>query len=198
MLYSLEGSVSLSNDEGIALDVGGIGFFVLCSKKVLREAEPGCSLKILTSLQVSEAGPSLFGFNDDDERTLFHILLKVRGVGSRLAISILRVLDFSDIINSIASGSSLVLCQVPGVGKKTAERLCFELKQQIDRSGLKTLASMVSPEVGDTVQFVYDALESLGFSRSESRTALARILARKEPESPEQLLRDALTEMKKN
>lgn len=108
------------------------------------------------------------------------------------------MLDFSDIINSIASGSSLVLCQVPGVGKKTAERLCFELKQQIDRSGLKTLASMVSPEVGDTVQFVYDALESLGFSRSESRTALARILARKEPESPEQLLRDALTEMKKN
>ncbi len=125
------------------------------------------------------------------------MLLKVRGVGSRLAISILRVLNFSDIINSIASGNSNVLCQVPGVGKKTAERLCFELKQQIERSGFKTLASMVSLESGDTVKFVFDALESLGFSRSESGKALATALARGEPESPEQLLREALTELKR-
>lgn len=197
MLYSLEGKVTLTTDEGIGIDVGGIGFFVHCSKRVLGEAEPGGNLGILVTLQISEAGPSLFGFSDEEERILFQMLLKVRGVGSRLAISILRVLNFSDIINSIASGNSNVLCQVPGVGKKTAERLCFELKQQIERSGFKTLASMVSLESGDTVKFVFDALESLGFSRSESGKALATALARGEPESPEQLLREALTELKR-
>jgi len=198
LLHSLEGRVSAVETDGIGLDVGGIGFFLLCSKSVLRDAVHGRSMKILTSLQISEAGPSLFGFSDEEERVLFQLLLKVRGIGSRLAATILRTLDFSDIINAIATGNSHLLCQVPGVGKKTSERLCFELRQQIESSGFKSLATMVSPETADTVQFVYEALGTLGFTRSEARPALARILAMKEPESPEQLLRDALAELRKS
>ena len=197
LLHSLEGRVSAVETEGIGLDVGGIGFLLLCSKSVLKDAVHGRSMKILTSLQISEAGPSLFGFSDEEERVLFQLLLKVRGIGSRLAATILRTLDFSDIINAIASGNSHLLA-IPGVGKKTSERLCFELRQQIESSGFKSLATMVSPETADTVQFVYEALGTLGFTRSEARPALARILALKETESPEQLLRDALAELRKS
>ncbi|HON33410.1 MAG: Holliday junction branch migration protein RuvA [Thermovirgaceae bacterium] len=198
LLHSLEGVISGISPDGIDLEVGGLGFFLLCSKSVLRDAVSGQRMKVLTSLQVSESGPLLFGFSDEEERVLFQLLLKVRGIGPRLATTILRTLDFSDIINAIATGNSHLLCQVPGVGKKTSERLCFELRQQIEHSGFKSLVSTVSPESADTVQFVYEALSSLGFTRSEARPALAKILALKDPEGPEQLLRDALGELRKS
>jgi len=198
LLHSLKGVISVIEADGIGLDVGGLGFFLLCSKSVLRDAVSGRTMRVLTSLQISEAGPLLFGFSDEEERVLFQLLLKVRGIGPRLATAILRTLDLSDIINAIATGNSHLLCQVPGVGKKTSERLCFELRQQIEHSGFKSLVSTVSPESADTVQFVYEALGSLGFARSEARPALAKILALKDPESPEQLLRDALAELKKS
>ncbi|NMD17882.1 MAG: Holliday junction branch migration protein RuvA, partial [Synergistaceae bacterium] len=79
LLHSLEGVISGISPDGIDLEVGGLGFFLLCSKSVLRDAVSGQRMKVLTSLQVSESGPLLFGFSDEEERVLFQLLLKVRG-----------------------------------------------------------------------------------------------------------------------
>ncbi len=200
MLYSLEGKVSRIDDEGIGIEVGGIGFFLFCSRSVLKEASSFESIKVLTFLQVSDAGPSLFGFMDEDERLLFTLLLKVRGVGAKLAIAIMRNLEFREIIHSIASEQSAVLCQVPGVGKKTAERLCFELKQSIGKTRFSVLSDMVSSDSGEKVQFVYEALDGLGFKRGETYQAVSRVIERlgELPASTEELLRQALTELQKN
>ena len=132
LLHSLKGVISGIEADGIGLDVGGLGFFLLCSKSVLRDAVSGQTMRVLTSLQISEAGPLLFGFSDEEERVLFQLLLKVRGIGPRLATTILRTLDLSDIINAIATGNSHLLCQVPGVGKKTAEKAWKKVSEKED------------------------------------------------------------------
>lgn len=200
MLYSLEGKVSKVDGEGIGIEVGGIGFFLLCSKSVLKEASSFETIKVLTFLHITDAGASLFGFMDEDERLLFLLLLKVRGVGAKLAISIMRNLEFREIIHSIASERSAVLCQIPGVGRKTAERLCFELKQNIEKANFSVLSDMVSSDSGAMVQFVYEALDGLGFKRGEARLAVSRVIERlgEIPASTEDLLRQALTELQKN
>jgi len=198
--YSLEGKVSRVDDEGIGIEVGGIGFFLFCSKSVLKEASSFEAIKVLTFLHVTESGPSLFAFMDEDEKQLFLLLLKVRGVGAKLAITIIRSLEFREIIHSIASDRSAVLCQVPEVGKKTAERLCFELKQSIEKASFSVLSDMVSTDSGEKVQLVYDALDGLGFKRGESRQAVAGVIERigSIPASTEELLRQALTELQRN
>jgi len=200
LIYSLEGKISRIDGEGIAIEAGGIGFYLMCSRGVFREAEEGSAIRILASLQVSDAGPALFGFIDEEERSLFNLLLKVRGVGSRLAITILRNLEFSHVITAISADDAVTLCQVPGVGKKTAERLCFELKQGLERSGLQNFAGCDSRETADVVQFVIDAMESLGFTRTEARSAITRVTEESPtlPESPEELLRKALDKIRRN
>ena len=200
MLYSLEGKVSRVDDEGIGIEVGGIGFSLFCSKSALKEASSSEAIKVLTFLHLTDSGPSLFGFMDEDERQLFLLLLKVRGVGAKLAIAIIRTLEFREIIHSIASDRSAVLCQVPGVGRKTAERLCFELKQSIEKLNFSLLSDMVSSDSGEKVQLVYDALDGLGFKRGEARKAVAGVIERlgEIPASTEELLRQTLTELQKN
>lgn len=192
--------MSRIENEGIGIEVGGIGFFLMCSKSVFNEAALEKTIKVFTCLQINDAGPSLFGFMEQNERLLFHLLLKVRGVGSKVAIAIMRTLEFNEIINSITSANSSLLCQVPGVGKKTAERLCFELKQNVEKTGFGVISDMVAADSGEQVQFVYQALESLGFTRSEARPAVSRVLARpgELPGSPEDLLREALSELRRS
>lgn len=200
LLYSLEGKVSRIDEEGICVEVGGIGFSLFCTRSVLKAASLFDLIKVFTFLQVSDAGPTLFAFMDEDERLLFMLLLKVRGIGAKLAITIMRNLEFREIIHSIASEKSAVLCQVPGVGRKTAERLCFELKQSIENSKFSVLSGMVSSDSGEEIQFVYEALDGLGFKRGEAYQAVSRVLERlgEIPASTEELLRKTLTELQKN
>jgi len=200
LIDSLQGKVTRIDTEGIAIEAGGIGFYLMCSRGVFMEAREGTETRVLASLQVSDVGPSLFGFIDETERSLFNLLLKVRGVGSRLAITILRNLELKTVVTAISRDDTTALCQVPGVGKKTAERLCFELKQGLERSGLEGFASCGPTENSNVAQFVIDAMESLGFSRSEARTAVTRVVEDRPsvPESPEELLREALDKIRRS
>jgi holliday junction DNA helicase RuvA len=200
LIDSLEGKVSRIDNEGIAIEAGGIGFYLMCSRGVFREAEEGSPMRVLASLQVSDAGPALFGFIDEAERSLFYLLLKVRGVGSRLAMTILRTMELGNVVTAISADDTAVLCQVPGVGKKTAERLCFELKQGLEKSGLEGFARSESIDNTNVVQFVIDAMESLGFTRSEARLAVTRVVEDRPslPESPEELLREALDKIRRS
>lgn len=195
MLRYLEGKVTEKDDDGICLSVHGFGFFLYCSKSVFSSVDEGQNLKLWTHLQVSENGFTLYGFMEEEERELFQLLLTVKGVGARMAMSFLRHLDLGEIAEAIASSQTHILSTVPGVGKKTAERVCFELKQKIEKSATSSLRPMLGDR--QVTGTVLEALAGLGFSQGEAMRAVASA-SRREPavaDSEEALLQAALKEL---
>ncbi len=164
MLATIKGMV-LQKDGFIAvIEVHGLGFEVILSRSAFNRCTLGEEIYLLTSLQITEAGPSLYGFGDDLERRMFRLLLLVKGIGGRMAMTLLQALSPQEIISAVASGDGRSLTSVPGVGKKTAERICFELADKIEKQGLEELRT--TPTKGDSIAGgVADALESLGFDR---------------------------------
>lgn len=195
MLRYLEGLVTEKHEDGICLSVQGFGFFLSCSKSVMASIDVGDHRKIFTHLQVGENSFGLYGFMEEEERELFQLLLTVKGVGARMAMSFLRHLDLGEVAEAIATSQARLLSTVPGVGKKTAERVCFELKQKIEKSA----SSSLRPMLGDrkVTGTVLEALAGLGFSPGEAMRAVASA-SNLEPDAAEKeeaLLQAALRQL---
>lgn len=211
MIRSLSGKVLDILENIIILDVSGIGFEILCSRSVLNSCEVGKEKTITTNLQISESGAVIYGFASEREREFFLRLTSVKGIGGRTGIAILSELSIDEVVNAISSADVNALMRVPGIGKKTAERLCFELK---NIAGLK----MLTPESnlpplrrggalpqnsteGSAVSNVIDALLSLGFSRSDAGGVINLLRAAHGEDfnklSEEDLLRMSLRELHK-
>ena len=171
MIRSLNGKILDILENLVILDVNGIGFEILCSRSVLNSCEINKEIKITTCLQFSEAGAVIYGFASEQEREFFLRLTSVKGVGGRTAIAILSELSLDRVVNAISSADVKEFMRVPGIGKKTAERLCFELK---NIASLKTMMQDSEPKSLDDhnnknlVENVIDALISLGFTRSDA------------------------------
>ncbi len=195
MINALRGKVLSIYDDCITLDVAGFGLEVFVSRSIFGQAVIGEELSCFAYLQISDAGPSLFGFSTERERMLFLELLQVKTVGGKLAITLLRNLDADNILQAIMSGSPAMLT-VPGLGSKRAERICFELKNKIEKkfsdiaSG-NTFTSLNASYDG----FVMDALIGLGFSQGEASRAISMSKANSDKETAwteESLLKKAL------
>ena len=129
----------------------------------------GESAKVYTYLAVREDGISLFGFSSVEERNLFNKLITVSGVGPKLAITILSGLSLSDLTVAIAKEDTKLLSKIKGLGKKTAERLCLELKDKLDVLTFgNEEASFDTNYDEDAVQMATDTLISLGISKNEA------------------------------
>ncbi|MBQ4470229.1 MAG: Holliday junction branch migration protein RuvA [Synergistaceae bacterium] len=170
MIRFLHGKVIDVLENVLILDVNGLGFEILCSRSVLTQCRRGEDVTIITSLQVSESGAVIYGFNSESEREFFTRLTGVKGVGGRSAIAILSELSLDEIINAVSSADVNAFTRVPGIGKKTAERLCFELK---NIAALKVISgdsesSQQGQKSSGHAESVIDALISLGFTRSDS------------------------------
>ncbi len=174
--------------ESICLDVGGLGFHVLCSGSILGSARTGENLRISTHLQVTEKGIGLYGFSCEEERALFTLLTQVKGVGSRLAITLMRHIELKELIQAIAASRSSVLSSAPGIGAKTAERLCFELKSKIEKMETGPLSHLMTG--AHRIDSVLEALTVLGFSPAEAQGAATMALDElaDTPEASEELL----------
>lgn len=152
-------------------------------------------------LQLLETGPVLYGFADDTERLLFRKVTAVKGIGAKTALSLLRSLRVGDFVTAIEKSDVSLLSNVPGIGKKTAERLCFELKGKLDEflflPGEETKGGARAP--CDISSVVLEALLGLGFTRSEATVGLNRASLRlKDGVADEGLwLQEALRELKK-
>jgi Holliday junction DNA helicase RuvA len=133
--------------------------------------------RIQTFLLVNESGISLFGFADDEERRLFLELLAVKGIGGRMAMSLLRAEPPGRLIRAILSSDLGTLTRVPGVGKKTAERLCFELRERLAKSFPSFSRDETEPASSPAGNEVLDALVGLGFSRHEASAAVRTALS---------------------
>ena len=200
MIRSLSGTVSDIFENLVILDVNGIGFEIICSRSILSSCVIDKEIKITTCLQFSESGAVIYGFSSEREREFFLRLTSVKGVGGRTAIAILSELSLDTVVNAISSADVKAFMRVPGIGKKTAERLCFELK---NISGLKTMAqdSDTVPKSSGQAENVIDALLSLGFTRADAGGVINLLRAAHGDDfnklSEEDLLRMSLRELHK-
>lgn len=202
MIATLLGKVLVKNADRVVVDVSGVGYELLVSADtVSRMPETGEDVFFHVHTNVREDAITLYGFLEEEGKELFLILKTVSGIGPKLALSILSGLQVADICSAIVAADIKRLTGLQGVGKKTAERICVELKEKV---GHLAAARRIST---DSVPFfaAHDGVESdalsaltnLGYSDNVARGALAAVKSRHDEKayealSVEQLIRDAL------
>lgn len=206
MIACLQGELFYKSPERLIINVGGVGYEVFISQASLsRLPETGKEIFLYTYTDVREDALNLYGFERIEEKEIFIQLIGVSGVGPKLAITILSGIGPAELARAIVSEDIHRLVQISGVGKKTAERLCLELKdkvQFIPEQQLEESPSGVEPEAHDDrlAADVISALVNLGYSEVGARKALDAIRRQlpKETYSAmplEELLRRALRAM---
>ncbi len=171
MISYLRGQIALKDAQGIVIDVGGMGFRVGMSTQSLSSLEPqGSETTVYTHMQVREDGMSLFGFCDERERMLFERLITVSGVGPKVAISALSTFSADSLMRAIASEDITAVSSIPGIGKKTAQRIVLELKGTLESAIGEAGQGDETRELG-LVQ-ASEALLHMGFSAAEADLAL--------------------------
>ncbi len=193
MLRSIYGQVLQVQEEAVVLDVNGFGIEAHCSRRAAESCVEGEMARIQTFLLISESGVSLFGFADDEERRLFLELLAVKGVGGRMAMSLLRAESPNALVKAILSADMGTLTRIPGIGRKTAERLCFELRERLSKNFPVFSAEGVETPPSPAENEVVEALIGLGFSRQEASSAVRSAMAQAgEKAREEEVLESAL------
>jgi Holliday junction DNA helicase RuvA len=187
MIATLRGEILQIEETALIVEVGGVGFRVFVPKPLLTKFKSGEMVLLQTHLVVRENDLSLYGFETASDRQLFLTLLGVDGVGPKVALSVLSTLDLDAVQRAVFSEEADLLSRVPGVGKKTAQKIQLYLKDRLKPlSGLERIAAM-----SDTDSEVLAALTSLGYSVIEAQTAL-QSLPKDAPDDVEQKLRLAL------
>jgi len=158
--------------EGLVLDVNGVGYLVAATPAVLRRATAGAELTVETYLHVREDALQLYGFADAEERELFVHLLTVSGIGPKVALAVVSGSPASELRKAIALGDHARFQAIPGIGKKTAERIVLELKEKLG-TVVETGLSAVSDAPSHLV--ARDALVELGYALVDAERALAEI-----------------------
>ena len=172
MIASISGTVQKIETSSLVVAVGGVGLRVFVPRTVLENVGGiGRAIGLYTHLQVREDDLSLFGFENEDDLDLFTVLLGVQGVGPKVALAILGTLSPELLKSAIMREETAVLQRVPGIGKKTAERIMFQLRDKLDLGG----AAATMPLVSDIDADVIDVLTSLGFSIIEAQSALQHV-----------------------
>lgn len=172
MIASISGTVQRVETNSLIISVSGVGIRVFVPKTVLEDpGGPGRRLTLHTHLQVREDDLSLFGFEQEEDLQLFEVLLGVNGVGPKVALSILGTLSPELLKSAIMRDETAVLQRVPGIGKKTAERIMFHLRDKLDLHEPTTALQLVTDVDADVI----DILTSLGFSIVEAQAALQHV-----------------------
>jgi holliday junction DNA helicase RuvA len=190
MIASIRGLVQQSSEGWVVLDVGGIGLKVSVPAPVAARAVTGHALALYTHLVVREDALALYGFETPDHLKFFELLLSISGVGPKVALSLLSHHSVETLRQAIAQGRPDRLGGIPGVGKKTAEKIIFHLKEKIGA------ASEAGMGWSETDAELVSALTSLGYSLVEAQSALQSIPV-DAPEDIETRLRLALQELGK-
>ncbi|MEI8390914.1 MAG: Holliday junction branch migration protein RuvA [Actinomycetes bacterium] len=189
MIASLRGSVLERHSEGsVLIEVAGVGYLVSVTPRTLAELEPTSPVFLFVHHHIREDSQTLFGFLTRDEKNTFQVLLGTHGVGPSLAMAILGTLTPSALFEVVASADIGALTLVPGVGKKTAERLLIELKSRLSLPVFHDSEKAHSSR-SSVVSDVREALLGLGYTDSEIREVLRELPA---VSGAETLLRDAL------
>jgi holliday junction DNA helicase RuvA len=164
----IAGKLVAKHPPQIVVDVHGVGYELDVPMSTLFQLpSTGSDVALLTHLIVREDAHQLYGFSTDGERSLFRKLLKISGVGARTALAVLSGMSVADVKDAVSRQDSARLIRVPGIGKKTAERLLLELKDKLD-----VAVVAVQSEAGSAGSDVVNALLALGYSDKEAQYAL--------------------------
>ena len=184
MIAFVAGRVTGVGPDGAVIDVGGVGLQLFCTPATVATLRVGEATRLATALVVREDSLTLFGFADDDERTVFELLQTVNGVGPRLAQAVLAVHRPDDLRRLVAADDVAGLTSVPGIGRKGAQRLVLELK---DRLGLPEATSgrAGAPAAGAADGWrdqVRDGLVGLGWTPRDAEAAVRAVAD--DPDTP--------------
>jgi Holliday junction DNA helicase RuvA len=185
LIARLRGRPVANTSDGLVVDVAGVGYLVAATPAAVRKAESADEIALHTYLHVREDALQLYGFAEAVERELFVQLLSVNGVGPKVALAIVSGSPAAELRRAIVLGDTARFQAIPGIGKKTAERIVLELKEKIGEAPIPiSTAAGTQPHV-----VARDALVELGYSVGEAEIALART----DPElPPEERVREAL------
>ena len=190
MIGSLRGEVlERALDGTVLVEVQGVGYQVIVSPRTLGELEPGTSAFLYVHHHIREDAQTLYGFLQRDERATFQILIATHGVGPAMAMAILATHPPAALVDVVADADLAALTLVPGVGKKTAERLLVELKSRLSVPMLDPVGAVGADGGSSPIADVREALAGLGYASEEIREALRELPATADAPS---LLRDAL------
>lgn len=168
MIGYIAGKVRLDGPHNVIIITAGVGYDLHCSQQTMAELHEGQSVELWVHTHVREDALTLFGFATKLERELFHDLLKVNGIGPKMAINILSAAPVQQLVAMIESGDAKVLAQLPKVGKKTAEQMVLTLKGKLSMVGPST-AMTAKPQRGELIS----ALVHLGFRLQDVEKVVA-------------------------
>ncbi|MFA4830721.1 MAG: Holliday junction branch migration protein RuvA [Patescibacteria group bacterium] len=191
MISSIRGTTVAKTATSVHIQTsGGVGYEISLTPLHAAKLVLNKEAELPTYLRVTESALDLFGFQNDEERGFFILLISVSGVGPKTALNILSLGSLSEIKSAIARGDAKYLSAVKGIGRKTAERLCVELKSKITRHE----AYSTTQTNGGVLSEVIDGLVALGYSREEAREAVAGVES--EGKTTEGILREVLKNKK--
>lgn len=172
MIVGLEGILQKRGADFVVIKAGPVSVQVYVPAPVITQiGDVGCPVSLHTYLHVKEDGLALYGFTSVEGLEMFKNLISISGVGPKTALVLLSVFSPEQIASAIIEGNVSLLCQAPGLGKKTAERIVLELKGKLERSWTETLSPTLLQDDADVVA----ALVSLGYSLREATRAVSSI-----------------------
>ncbi len=191
MIGSLRGRLAHKQPPQIILECGGVGYEIETPMSTFLSLPGiGSELFLHTHLVVREDAQTLFGFSTEEEKSLFRSLLKVSGVGAKMGLAILSGMSVTDFQRCVQYEDTAMLVKIPGVGKKTAERLIIEMRDRIDSTSAESGSDKSRTTRSDPRNEAFDALISLGYRTNEINRLLGRLdIAEK---SAEDIIRLAL------
>lgn len=190
MISRVRGTVLSIGLDHVVIEVGGVGLLITATPTTLATLRTGAEATLETTLVVREDSLTLFGFADPRARELFGLLQTVSGIGPRIAMATLAVLDPNQLRAALGEGNITVLTQVPGIGRKGAERLIVELRDKVGALAAVTPESVAGN--GAVRAHVVDALTGLGFPVKQAEQAVDGVLAENGTSDTSTVLRKAL------
>ena len=195
MIGRLKGTVISKQAPDLMLDVNGVGYELLIPLNTFFDIpDLGETVALHTHFVVREDAQQLYGFSQLEERGLFRNLIKVNGVGPKMALAILSAMTASDFVHCVRGNDIAALVKVPGVGKKTAERLLIEMRDKIASMAISETAQPAQNLGKDISAEAESALTALGYRPQDAAKMISRV-AQEDIETAEQLIRAALKTM---
>ncbi len=191
MIGSLRGRIAGKQAPHIVLECNGVGYEIETPMSTFLDLpQSGTEIFLYTHLLVREDAQILYGFATDDERALFRTLLKVNRVGAKMALGVLSAMTASDFRRCVEYEDAAMLSKVPGIGKKTAERLIMEMRDKVDKVGVPSLPGQKIPVEASARSEAFDALVALGYKANEVNKLLGTLDI--DDKSAEDIIRQAL------
>ena len=190
MIGSLRGRLAGKQAPHIVLECNGVGYEIETPMSTFLDLpQSGTEIFLYTHLLVREDAQILYGFATDDERALFRTLLKVNRVGAKMALGVLSAMTASDFRRCVEYEDAAMLSKVPGIGKKTAERLIMEMRDKVDKVGTPLPGEKIAVEASSRSE-AFDALVALGYKANEVNKLLGKLDI--DGKSAEDIIRQAL------